>query len=89
MAKPTKKAKRTAPRGEAKAGLTIIIEPPRPPSQEDFKRARDLLRKRADTLILDLAGRYLASNASELTTVLDALESLAELERMQRAAVSK
>ena len=44
------------------------------PSHEDFKRARDLLRERADALILDLGNRYLASKAAELTTVLDAMD---------------
>ena len=53
---------------------------------EDFKRARDLLRQRSAALILDLAKRYVASKAAELTAVLDAIDSLAELERMQRSA---
>jgi hypothetical protein len=54
-----------------------------PPSEEDFNRARDLLRRRADALILDIAKRYSVRTASELTTVLDALDSLAELESME------
>jgi hypothetical protein len=41
------------------------------------------LRRRADPLILDIAKRYSASTASELTTVLDAMDSLAELESME------
>jgi CspA family cold shock protein len=57
------------------------------PSQEDFKRARDLLRRRSAALILDLAKRYVASKAAELTAVLDAMDSLGELERMHRPAV--
>ena len=69
MAKRTKKAKRTEPASA---------------SQDDFQQARNLLRQRANALILDLAKRYLASKASELTTVLDAMDSLAEFERMQR-----
>jgi hypothetical protein len=79
MAKPTKKAKRAQParRGE-RPGLSVP-----PPSEEDFNRARDLLRRRADALILDIAKRYSVSTASELTTVLDALDSLAELESME------
>jgi hypothetical protein len=69
MAKQTKKAKpaRHVP----------------PPSEEDFNRARDLLRRRADALILNIAKRYSVSTASELTTVLDALDALAELEGME------
>jgi hypothetical protein len=84
MAKQTKKAKRTKPRSKETPGIVLHISPASPPSQEDFKRARDLLRQRADVLILDLAKRYLAGTAEELTTVLDAMDSLAELERMQR-----
>jgi hypothetical protein len=73
MAKQTKKkAKRAKPSRHVP-----------PPSEEDFNRARDLLRRRADALILDIAKRYSASTASELTTVLDALDSLAELESME------
>jgi len=79
MAKQTKKAKRTKP------GLARKLPAP-PPSQEDFKRARDLLRKRADALILDRAKRYQAGKAAELTAVLDAMDSLSELERMHWAA---
>jgi hypothetical protein len=70
MAKRTKKAKRIEPAAA---------------SQDDFQQARDLLRQRANALILDLAKRYLASKAQELTTVLDAMDSLAEFERMQRS----
>jgi hypothetical protein len=72
MAKQTKKAKRAKPARHVP-----------PPSEEDFNRARDLLRRRADALILDIAKRYSVSTASELTTVLDALDSLAELESME------
>jgi hypothetical protein len=86
MAKQMKKAKRTEPRGRATPSVVIHIDPAQPsPSQEDFKRARDLLRQRAAALILDLAKRYVASKASELTAVLDAIDSLAEFERMQRS----
>ena len=77
MAKQTKKAKRTKRRSTTLAVL--------PPSEEDFNRARDLLRRRADALILDIAKRYSVSTASELTTVLDAMDSLAELESMERS----
>jgi hypothetical protein len=70
MAKRTKKAKRIELAAAA---------------QDDFQQARDLLRQRANALILDLAKRYLASKAQELTTVLDAMDSLAEFERMQRS----
>jgi CspA family cold shock protein len=87
MAKQTKKAKPTKLRSKETPDVVINILPLPPPSQEDFKRARDLLRQRADVLILDLAKLYLASAASELTTVLDAMDSLAEFERMHRAAV--
>jgi hypothetical protein len=72
MAKQTKKAKRAKPARHAP-----------PPSEEDFNRARDLIRRRADALILDIAKRYSVRTASELTTVLDAMDSLAELESME------
>jgi hypothetical protein len=72
MAKQTQKARQTKRRGAAG----------KPPSPEEFKQARYLLRQRADALILDLAKRYRVSAASELTTVLDAMDSLAELEKM-------
>jgi tRNA(Met) C34 N-acetyltransferase TmcA len=75
MAKQTKKAKRTKPR--------LALNLPSP-SQEDFERARELLGQRADALILDLAQRYQASKAAELTTVLDAIDSLSEIEALQR-----
>jgi hypothetical protein len=75
MAKQTKKAKRTKP------GLALNLPSP---SQEDFERARELLGQRADALILDLAKRYQAGKAAELTTVLDAIDSLSEIERLQR-----
>jgi cold shock protein len=89
MAKQTKRAKPVKPRSQAPAGVMIHIDPPglASPSQSDFKRARDLLRQSADALILDLAKRYVASKAAELTTVLDAMDSLAEFERMHRPAV--
>jgi hypothetical protein len=85
MAKQTKKAN---PKPRA-SGVMIKADPPElaSPSQEDFKGARELLRQRAAALILDLAKRYVASKAAELTTVLDAMDSLAEFERMHRAAV--
>jgi CspA family cold shock protein len=88
MAKRTKRAKPTKPRSQA-SGVMIHIDPLEPdsPSQSDFNRARDLLRQRAAALILDLAKRYVASKAAELTTVLDAIDSLAEFERMHRPAV--
>jgi cold shock protein len=79
MAKQTKKAKPTKRRSKETRG--VIIAPP--PSEEDFNRARDLLRRRADALILDIAKRYSVRTATELTTVLDALDSLAELESME------
>jgi CspA family cold shock protein len=88
MAKQTKRAKPTKPRSQA-PGVMIHIDPPElaSPSQSDFNRARDLLCQRAAALILDLAKRYVASKAAELTTVLDAMDSLAEFERMHRPAV--
>jgi len=76
MAKQTKVAKRTKRTSKA----TPISA--QPPSQEDFNRARVLLRQRANALVLDLAKRYVASAASELTSVLDAMDGLAEFERM-------
>ena len=87
MAKLTKKAKQTKRRRKETPGVEINALPAQPPSQEDFKQARVLLRQRADALVLDLAKLYLASAASELTSVLDAMDGLAELERMHRPAV--
>ena len=78
MAKQTKKAKRT------KLGPVRNILPASSPSQEDFEQARELLGQRADALIMDLAKRYQAGKAAELTTVLDAIDSLSEIERLQR-----
>jgi cold shock protein len=88
MAKQTKRAKPTKPRSHAPE-VIIHSDPPKPasPAQSDFNRARDLLHRRAATLILDLANRYVSSKASELTTVLDAMDSLAEFETMYRPAV--
>src|ERR1700733_15479732 len=88
MAKQTKKSKPTKARSPAPEAI-IDIDPPElaSPSQDDFQRARDLLRQRAAVLILDLAKRYVASKAAELTTVLDAMDSLAEFERMHRPSV--
>jgi cold shock protein len=79
MAKQTKKVKRT------KLGLVRSISPS--PSHDDFERARELLGRRLDALIMELAKRYVASKAAELTTVLDAIDSLFEIERLQRPAV--
>jgi hypothetical protein len=76
MAKQPKKAKLTKHRS------TLAVPPP---SEEDFNRARDLLRRRADALILDIAKRYSVRTALELTTVLNAMDSLAELESMERS----
>ena len=88
MAKQTKKSKPTKARSQAPE-VIIHIDTPElvSPSQEDFKRSRDLLRQRSAALILDLAKRYVASKAAELTTVLDAMDSLAEFERMHWPAV--
>ena len=84
MAKQTKKATGTKRQGKVSAGAAIDILPPRQPSPGDFNAARELLHLRASALILDLAGRYLASKAAELITVLDAIESLSEIERLRR-----
>jgi cold shock protein len=88
MAKQTKKSKPTKARSQVPK-VIIDIDPPElaSPSQGDFTRVRDLLRQRSAALILDLAKRYVASKAAELTTVLDAMDSLAEFERMQRPTV--
>jgi hypothetical protein len=88
MAKQTKKSKPTKARSPAPK-VIFDIDPPElaSPSQDDFKRVRDLLRQRSAALILDLAKRYAASKAAELTTVLDAMDSLAEFERMHRSPV--
>jgi CspA family cold shock protein len=89
MAKQTKKSKPTKARSPAPK-VIFDIDPPElaSPSQGDFKRVRDLLCQRSAALILDLAKRYVASKAAELTTVLDAMDSLAEFERMHRPAVA-
>lgn len=81
MAKQSKKARPT------KRGGKITTPPAPPPSQEEFKRADDLLHQRAEALVLDLAKRYQAGKAAELTTVLNAIDSLFEIERQQRPAV--
>jgi cold shock protein len=88
MAKQTKKSKPPKARSQT-AEVIIDIDPAEPASlsQGDFKRVRDLLRQRSVALILDLARRYVASKAAELTTVLDAMDSLAEFERMHRGPV--
>jgi hypothetical protein len=49
---------------------------------EEFGRARDFLRQRGNALIIELAKRYQASKVEELTNVLNAMDSAAELERM-------
>ena len=87
MAKQTKKATRTKRQGKTSAEGVINILPARQPSQDSFKGARELLRQRAAALILDLGTRYAASKAAELTTVLDAMDSLAEFERIYRPAI--
>jgi hypothetical protein len=79
MAKQMKKAKAAKRQVQQKPGFVIETSPPRSPSQEDFNQVRVLLRQRADALVLILAKRYLASAALELTTILDAMDSLAEL----------
>jgi cold shock protein len=88
MAKQVKKSKPTKARSKAPE---VILDIDRPelasPSPGDFKRVRDLLRQRSAALVLDLSKRYVASKAAELTTVLDAIDSLAEFERMHRPAV--
>jgi cold shock protein len=81
MAKPTKKVKPT------KLASVRNSSPPPSPSHDDFEQARELLGRRADVLIMELAKRYVASKAAELTTVLDAIDSLSEIQRLQRPAV--
>jgi cold shock protein len=85
MAKQTKKAKPTKAHSQAPE-VIVDIEPPElaSPSPADFKRVRDRLRQRSVALVLELSKRYVTSKAAELTTVLDAMDSLAELERMHR-----
>ena len=87
MAKQTKKAKGAKPR--SKPAVMSHIHPAAQsasPSHEDFKRARDLLCQRAGAIIMDLSKRYVASKAAELTSLLDAIDSVAEFERMHRPA---
>jgi hypothetical protein len=81
MAKQTKKAKRTR---REPLGVAIRIVPARPASQQDFEEARNLLLRRADSLVLELAKLYQAGKAEELTNVLNAIDCLAEFEGMQR-----
>jgi len=83
MAKQAKTSKPRSPRGKGPK-VPISIDPSElaSPSQEDFKRSRNILRQRSVSLILDLAKRYVAKNAAELVTVLDAMDSLVEFERM-------
>ena len=78
MSKQTKKAKRTK--------SNILPAPLPSPSREDFERARELLGQRADALVLDLAKRYQVGKAAELTTVLDAIDSLSEIESLSQSA---
>lgn len=59
------------------------------PTQEDFERARNHLRQRADALIIELAKRYHASKSEELTAIMNAMDSASELERMGRMSVPK
>jgi CspA family cold shock protein len=73
-----KKAKQPA-RGRAKP-----VDAEAAPSREDFERAGAHLRNRANALVLDLSKRYQAGKAAELTSALDAMDSLAEFERMRR-----
>ena len=87
MAKQTKKAKGAKPR--SKPAVMSHIHPAAQsasPSHEDFKRARDLLCQRAGAIIMDLSKRYVASKAAELTSLLDAIDSVAEFERMHPPA---
>ncbi len=83
MAKQTTKAKTN--RGSAKAKLGPVRNILPAPSPEDFDQARELLGQRADALILDLAKRYQLGKAAELTTVLDAIDSLSEIERLSQS----
>ncbi|HEY6254417.1 MAG TPA: hypothetical protein VIY51_01350 [Xanthobacteraceae bacterium] len=69
MAKPPKKAKQAEMAS---------------PTPEDFERARNHLRQRGNALIIELAKRYQAGKAEELTGVLNAMDSALELERMGR-----
>jgi len=52
------------------------------PTTEDFERARNHLRQRAGTLIIELAKRYHAGKSEELTAIMNAMDSATELERM-------
>jgi hypothetical protein len=81
MAKRTKKekVKQTARRA---TGLVVQVLEQAPPNPEDFGRARNHLRQRANALIIELAKRYQASLAEELTSVLNAMDSAVELESM-------
>jgi hypothetical protein len=79
MAKQAKKVKRTKLESARSSSPS--------PSHDDFERARELLGRRSSALVMELAKRYAASKAAELTTVLDAIDSLFEIERLQRPAV--
>ena len=54
------------------------------PVPMDFERARNQLRQRAYVLIVELAKRYHAGKAEELTAILNAMDCATELERMGR-----
>jgi hypothetical protein len=69
MAKQTKTAKREA--------VTS-------PTSEDFERALNHLRQRANALIIELAKRYHAGRSEELTAILNAMDSATELKGMGR-----
>ena len=52
-------------------------------TSDDFERARNHLRQRANSLIIELAKRYHTRKSEELTVVLNAMDSAAELEGME------
>ena len=54
-------------------------------TSDDFERARNHLRQRANSLIIELAKRYDTGKSEELTAVLNAMDSVAELEGMEPA----
>ena len=57
------------------------------PTPEDFERARNHLRRRADALIIELAKRYHAGKSEELTAIMNAMDCATELERMGQTSV--
>jgi hypothetical protein len=86
MAKRTKKPKlKPKPKRMPRvAGGVIQVHERAPPKPEDFERARNHLLRRANALVVELGEQYQAALAEELTEVLNAIDSVEDLEKMSR-----